>query len=508
MLLLAEPTRRAGGLLRRGAEGARGYCRWQIQSAVSPSRGFRHGFQSPGGRLLVSLVVAAIAAALYVDATAGAAADAWIAAESPLAQWRLRGPLVQGRSDALPRIRLTAHSRVAAARNTLLARRIARKAASEASDAGHPARKARVVFLGSPDCVLDVLRALQEASQLSQAGFELSAVVTQPPKKVGRGKNMPLTKTPVHELAASLGVESILAPASARDEEFLEQFEALEPDICVTAAYGQSPPRRFLKAPRLGTLNLHPSLLPRWRGASPVQRALAAGDTETGITILYTVAKMDAGPIALQKSMQLQGNETSPGLLPHLFKWGAGLLVDEVLPKVLSGQLSQQSAEPQEEALVTNAPMIVKEEGMLWPHNESAVQMRDKIRGFAIWPGTTLPIACSGSTAPPRGFRAKVFGVGLMSSSELPLEDRSKPVDELLFVRGQDGRPDAVGVRPAVDPENVLLLQTVHLPAKSEVPAKTFYKGYMQKQPARWIRPEEEELMMAKGGGSKKRGRS
>ncbi|CAJ1420743.1 unnamed protein product, partial [Effrenium voratum] len=189
-----------------------------------------------------------------------------------------------------------------------------------------------------------VLERLCQAQ--NEKGFEVCAVVSRPPKRVKKA----ITKTPVHALADKLGV-SVLVPSSAKDPDFLDELEKLKPDVCVTAAYGEYLPKRFLQAPKLGTVNLHPSLLPRWRGASPVQRCLVAGDTETGITILYTVAKMDAGPIIVQEKLPLNGSETSPELLDYLFGRGADLLV-EVLPKLLKGGITMDTAEAQDERLV------------------------------------------------------------------------------------------------------------------------------------------------------------
>jgi len=344
-----------------------------------------------------------------------------------------------------------------------------------------------------------VLQSLWNASQAS-TDFEVCAVVSRPPKRVKKA----IAKTPVHVLAEDLGVSNILTPPSARDEAFLEKLEELKPDVCVTAAYGEYLPRRFLEAPRLGTINLHPSLLPRWRGASPVQRCLVAGETQTGITILYTVAKMDAGPIIVQEKMALDGSETSPELLEKLFRWGGDLLV-EVLPKILAGEVTMETAAVQDEQLVEKAPLISKDEGKLWPHNETALQMRDKVRGFTGWPGTTLAIACSGSKAPPQGVRVKVAGAEVVPFSAFASSaSPDAPLQELLFMPAVDGSEPAVGLRPAVDPENVLLLKSFQLPGKKEVPAKTFRKGYMTFQPARWLSMEEESEMVSATGAFKK----
>lgn len=194
--------------------------------------------------------------------------------------------------------------------------------------------KKRLVFLGTPAVAAGVLEALVEAAAAPSCGFEVVAVVSQPPAPTGRGRKKALTKSAVHEAALRLGFEDaqgeqqqqpeasergqgegspdatrtagvILTPASARDDSFLSSLEALEPDICVTAAYGQFLPQRFLDAPPLGTLNVHPSLLPQYRGAAPVQRAVADGLTTTGVSVAYTVLAMDAGPVLKQEEYEL-----------------------------------------------------------------------------------------------------------------------------------------------------------------------------------------------------------
>lgn len=396
-------------------------------------------------------------------------------------------------------------SRNAISQITFFARRpVCRQAVPPAAAASNS--QARIVFLGSPACVEVVLRKLWAASSQNSPGssFELCAVVSQPPKRVG-DRRQPPSKTPVHKLSEELGI-ACLTPETARDDAFLAELEALRPDVCITAAYGQYLPRRFLETPRLGTLNLHPSLLPRWRGASPVQRALQAGDTETGITILYTVAKMDAGPIVSQERMQLSGSETSLELLNHLFEWGSNLLVEEALPKVLDGSVTLETALQQDEGLVTKAPLIMKDEGKLWPHNETALQMRDKIRGFDGWPGTTIPLACSGSTAAVQGLRVRVAAAEVVSASDLPGPIPEGAIqEELFFVPACDGREAAVGLRPAKDASNILLLRRFHVPSKKEVPAETFQKGYMLEQPARWLWPEDEARLIAPAGTSPKK---
>ncbi|KAH8049358.1 methionyl-tRNA formyltransferase [Aureococcus anophagefferens] len=204
-----------------------------------------------------------------------------------------------------------------------------RFAAYAANNNGDDAR--RVVFLGSPG----------------------------PPAPKGRKRA--LAKSEVHELAEARGVPC-LTPASARDPEFLAALEALDVDLCVTAAYGQFLPKAFLAIPKHGTMNVHPSLLPRWRGAAPLQRSLEAGDAEVGVTVLRTVLKMDAGPVAAQRTRAVEDGDDCAALLDELFGVGAQLLVDDVMPGLWDGTLE---CVPRDGDLATEAPKLTKDEGAL-----------------------------------------------------------------------------------------------------------------------------------------------
>lgn len=173
-----------------------------------------------------------------------------------------------------------------------------RRRLSHMSDGGGDADRKKVVFLGTPDVAASSLELLLEASRQGKGGgFDIVRAVSNPPARTGRKKV--LRPCPVQALAEEASVP-VMTPTTARDEEFLSELEELEPDLCITAAYGQFLPRRFLDIPKFGTLNVHPSLLPRYRGASPVQRCLEAGEPETGVTVAFTVLKMDAGPVVRQ----------------------------------------------------------------------------------------------------------------------------------------------------------------------------------------------------------------
>ena len=277
----------------------------------------------------------------------------------------------------------------------------------------------RVVFLGSPGVAALTLEALLDASAAGRGGgFEVVAAVSQPPAPKGRKRV--LARSEVHELAEARGLEC-LTPASARDADFLAALEALRPDLCVTAAYGQFLPKAFLGIPRLGTYNIHPSLLPRWRGAAPLQRSLEAGDADVGVTVLQTVLKMDAGPVAAQVVRPVGADDDCESLLNELFETGARLLVDDVMPGLWAGEAELKK---QDAALATEAPKLTKDEGALDLLGDTtkggdcgrtlARRAADKVRAFTPWPGTHVPVALGGGSKVERLkiLKARVFEGG------------------------------------------------------------------------------------------------
>jgi len=249
--------------------------------------------------------------------------------------------------------------------------------------------KARVLFLGTPDVAASSLRALVDASKDENSCYEMIGVVTQPPKRrKRRGKVVP---SAVGLVAEELDIP-VLCPEKAKDPEFLDELEnEIRPDLCITAAYGQYLPKRFLGIPKYGTLNIHPSLLPRWRGASPVQRSLQAGDNPVGVSVLFTVQKMDAGPIVRQSTYPLNNDvDNATNLLPALFQTGTQCLID-VLPDVVAGRITmEEGVTVQDENEVVDAEKIAPEEAMLAVWEDGARVCHNKVRGFSMWPGTYL----------------------------------------------------------------------------------------------------------------------
>ncbi|GIL58279.1 hypothetical protein Vafri_13359 [Volvox africanus] len=241
-------------------------------------------------------------------------------------------------------------------------------------------RKHRVVFLGTPQVAAGVLQDLLSASQQHDSNFEISLVVSQPGKPKGRGNRVVAVPSPVEALARDSGLlpaEHILCPIRAKEEDFLRRLEELEPDLAITAAYGNMLPQRFLDIPRYGTLNVHPSLLPKYRGAAPVQRALEDGVTETGVSVAYTVLACDAGPVLAQRRVAVDPNVTAPELLQQLFCLGSQLLVEK-LPDVFAGRGTQMAIS-----------QLTREEAHLDFSAAPAAVLHNRVRAFAGWPGTS-----------------------------------------------------------------------------------------------------------------------
>ena len=228
----------------------------------------------------------------------------------------------------------------------------------------------RIIFMGSPDFAVPTLEALVEA------GHEVAAVYTQPPRPAGRGKGE--RPTPVAVRAQELGIE-VHSPKSLRRAEDHEAFEALDADVAVVAAYGLILPQAILDAPMLGCLNVHGSLLPRWRGAAPVQRAIMAGDETTGITIMQMEAGLDTGPMLLKRTIEI-GDKNAGQLTEELAKLGASMMV-EVLDDLPSFEPI-----PQPDDGVTYAAKISKEEARIdW--TRPAAELVRHVQGLAPFPG-------------------------------------------------------------------------------------------------------------------------
>ncbi|MGV7976229.1 MAG: methionyl-tRNA formyltransferase [Anaerolineaceae bacterium] len=231
----------------------------------------------------------------------------------------------------------------------------------------------RVVFMGSPDFALPTLEALHKNTRVV-------GVVTQPDRPAGRGR-LPMP-SPVKQLADKLGIP-VFQPLSLRKPGALEQLAAWQPDLIVVAAFGQILPKSVLALPPKGCINVHASLLPRWRGASPIQAAILAGDERSGVTIMLMEEGLDTGPILTQRTVPIRPGTTGAELSQQLAFLGASTLID-ILPTYLSGMLAPLT---QADGLATYAPMLKKMDGLL-DFNQPALALTRKVHAYYPWPGT------------------------------------------------------------------------------------------------------------------------
>jgi methionyl-tRNA formyltransferase len=241
----------------------------------------------------------------------------------------------------------------------------------------------RIIFMGTPDFSVPTLRALAEA------GHEIAAVYTQPPRPAGR-RGLELTPSPVQREAERLGIP-VRTPLSLKVPEEQQAFAALEADVAVVVAYGLLLPRAILEAPRLGCFNGHASLLPRWRGAAPIQRAIMAGDAETGMMVMKMDEGLDTGPVALQARVPIGPDMTAGELHDELSSIGGPLMV-EAMTQLEQGRLALT---PQAATGVTYAKKIEKAETRIdW--SQPAKEVHDRMRGLSPFPGAWCEFEASG----------------------------------------------------------------------------------------------------------------
>ncbi|MFN8378619.1 MAG: methionyl-tRNA formyltransferase, partial [Anaerolineae bacterium] len=232
---------------------------------------------------------------------------------------------------------------------------------------------ATVVFMGTPDFAVPALRLLMQH-------HTVLAVVTQPDRPAGR--NRQLQASPVKQTAQAAGIP-VFQPEKIRRPEAIETLRQWSADLFVVAAFGQILPQVVLELPRFGSINIHASLLPRWRGAAPIQAAVQAGDAVSGITIMCMDAGLDTGPILTQRKIALAPDETGASLHDKLSVIGGELLID-TLPGLLDGRIAPQA---QDAELATLAPRIQKDEGRIdWARPANEIDRT--VRAFTPWPGT------------------------------------------------------------------------------------------------------------------------
>ena len=301
---------------------------------------------------------------------------------------------------------------------------------------------ARIVFLGTPDFAVPSLKALAKHSTL-----EIVGVVTQPDRPAGRGQALRLS--PVKQCAQALGLP-IFQPPTLRDPEAVERLRLWAPDVLVVVAFGQILRKPVLELAPLGCLNVHASLLPRWRGAAPIQYAIRAGDPETGITIMRMDEGLDTGPILIQHPITISPDETSASLHDRLATLGA-----EMLPSTLSdyttGQITTQS---QPDEGVTLAPSLKKSDGQIdW--SRPAVEIDRQVRAYDPWPGTFTYL---------HGESLKVI-----KGTPCPEIERGTPLGMLLV----EGRALAVQTG-----KGLYLLDAVQPAGKKQMTSQAFLTGH------------------------------
>lgn len=302
----------------------------------------------------------------------------------------------------------------------------------------------RLLFFGTPEFAVPILAALVES------GNPPLQVITQPARPVGRGRR--LRDPPVAAWAREHGLE-VLQPDKVRGTKILSRWRELAPDAAVVVAFGQIFRRRLLELPRLGCINLHASLLPYYRGAAPIQAAIAAGETRTGVTTMRMERGLDSGPILLQQEVDIQPDETTAELAPRLAGAGAELMV-RTLRELDGGTLEPR---PQNHELATYAPMLTKSDGVVdW--RLPASRIRDRLRAYTPWPGLTAEI---------RGQSVKILGGSSMSASGAA---GGRPAGQIL---GADGD----GMRVACGDGTIFLLERAQLAGRKPISALDLMNG-------------------------------
>ncbi|MGA9544577.1 MAG: methionyl-tRNA formyltransferase [Candidatus Sulfotelmatobacter sp.] len=297
-----------------------------------------------------------------------------------------------------------------------------------------------LVFCGTPGFAVPTL------DKLVDAGFHISLVVTQPDRPKGRG--LELVSSPVKRRALQMGLPIAQPENIKNNDAFRAQLTALKPDAIIVVGYGRIIPQWMLDLPPLGNINLHASLLPKYRGAAPIQWAIARGETATGVTTMKIDAGLDTGDILQQQEISIASNDTAETLAPKLAPAGAELMV-ETLRGLQAGSIHPRR---QDQTLATLAPILKKEDGLI-DFSRPAAEILNRMRGFQPWPGAYTKF---------RGKNLQVWKAsaldGTLSSSELKMED------DRLFV--------GCGQRTAIE------LLELQLEGKKRSSASDFIRGY------------------------------
>src|SRR5205807_2580106 len=302
----------------------------------------------------------------------------------------------------------------------------------------------RIVFIGTGEIGVPTLRALLESEH------EVVGVVTQPDKPAGRDQS--IEAPPIKKALAGTKM-SILQPARIKDRESIKEIRALTPDVIVVMAYGQILPKNVLEIPPTACLNLHASLLPRHRGAAPIQAAIAAGDRETGITVMYMAEGLDTGDILLQRKIEILPTDTGGSLHDRLAQLAPEALL-EALQMLMKGNAQRT---PQDNALATYAPKLTRDDGKIdW--SESAEIIERKIRALNPWPGAFALV----SEKSGRVMRLKVFDAKTVDEKGRPAEISRADNQGLIVGTG----------------DNTISLGHVQLEGKRRMSAYDFVRGH------------------------------
>jgi methionyl-tRNA formyltransferase len=313
----------------------------------------------------------------------------------------------------------------------------------------------RLVFCGTPQFAVPSLKSL-----LAQSDVEILAVITQPDRPSGRGRQVSFS--PVKQTALKAGLP-LHQPPKIRAPEFQELLEQLRPDAIVIIAYGQIIPARLLPIPKLGWINLHGSLLPKYRGAAPIQWSIANGESITGLTTMRIDAGMDTGDTLLQEEISIGAKETAPELAARLSEAGAPLMLN-TLRGLASGTIPPR---PQNHELASNAPLLKKEDGRIdW--QQSAQQIFNRLRGFTPWPGALTTF---------RGQTCQIWGEPVTAEPKLAsnMDTNAAPqVPGTLLLDVTGGSPNWLVVSGHT---TVLRLAAVKLEGRRQVSALEFANG-------------------------------
>jgi methionyl-tRNA formyltransferase len=347
--------------------------------------------------------------------------------------------------------------------------------------------KKRVVFLGTPLVAAQALQLLSDASNQKNSQFEISAVITQPPCDTDH--NTTYKRSPVQDKASLLNLP-IFTPSCAKNVDFLEILSQQPIDLCITVAYGNYLPKRFLQLPKYGTVNIHPSLLPKFRGAAPIQRCLENGEKETGVSLLYTVSKMDAGPIISQIPVSLNGDEKCSVLLSSLFEMGTKKLI-ELLPDIFSASITfEKNIIKQNDLFASTAPKICSKEGLIFFNRLTAIQIFNKWRAFDEWPGIYSYFDCYiGETRKHTIIRMKLLSPFIIGSDLSPFYASSPPTEDnkdIAIFPYHVHPKEQVFVITCVDGSRIGILD-VQAANKKVMSVKSFINGYRGKIGLKWM---------------------